>query len=121
MTNKKYRSVITKIENELFLSFSFNNSDSDLPHPRIDRTVSKPISMNDVIWLYFNVLPKNGSDLGTITSIPWIQQRFSAINKYINSHDNLIKMIYDTELTIVPMRLKTLDFHKLLLENGDCT
>ena len=39
------------------------------------------------------------------------------ISKFTSSHDNLIRNLYKEELTILPIRIATLDFHNLVKEN----
>ena len=45
--------------------------------------------------------------------MPFVQERLKALDEYIESHDNLIKKIYEKELTILPTRLSTLEFYKV--------
>ena len=71
-----------------------------------------------MLWLYFNAIPKNIGDLASITSIPLFKERLFALSEYISSHDNLITKVYEKELTIIPTRINTLEFHKLIDEEG---
>ena len=47
-------------------------------------------------------------------TLPVFEERKSALEKYINSHDNLIKVLYEKETTILPIRMDTLDFNKII-------
>ena len=97
--------MITDRQNEVFLSFSFqSNCEFD---PQLKMT-SKPTSINDLIWLYFNGIPKNIKDLAAVARIPLFKERLFALNEYISSHDNLITKVYEKELTIIPTRINTL-------------
>ena len=40
--------------------------------------------------------------------MPFVKERLEALDEYIESHDNLIKKIYERELTILPTHLNTL-------------
>ena len=115
LTNKKYQSLITNRRDEIFLSFSFKSSYKFEPRLKMS---SKPTSINDLLWLYFNAIPKNIGDLASITSIPLFKERLFALSEYISSHDNLITKVYEKELTIIPTRINTLEFHKLIDEEG---
>ena len=45
-------------------------------------------------------------------TIPLIRSFQQILQNYVNSHDNLIKSIYQDELAILPIHLGTVDFHK---------
>ena len=49
-----------------------------------------------------------------LLTLPVFEQRQSALQKYINSHDNLIQALYEKETTILPIRMDTLDFYKMV-------
>lgn len=105
LTDKKYQETITDKTDEVFLTFTFQNL-IDFKLQR-DRS-STPLSLDDLIWLFFNVVPKHREDLVTISGIPLISERLLALNQYVESHDNLIKKVYERELTILPTRVDTL-------------
>lgn len=42
-----------------------------------------------------------------------LKQRQNVLTMYVNSHDNLIKNTYKSELVELPIRVGTLDFYKI--------
>lgn len=67
----------------------------------------KPLTTYDLKSIMSNY-PKEVYPL--LMTIPAIARRLNVLELYVNSHDNLIRRIYEKELTLLPVRLGTLDF-----------
>ena len=114
LTNEKLRQQITNEKNELFLAFTFT------PTSQTSLTLSKKQSTKEAkpydLWdLYF----LSGKFQPEMFTLPVFEERKSALEKYINSHDNLIKALYEKETTILPIRMDTLDFYKMVEPGTD--
>ena len=73
------------------------------------------ISLDDIIGFGLRLLVKyiRGYRLMPSFSISAIDQKIRILTTFINSHDNLIQDLYQNNTLMLPIRLGTLDFHKI--------
>ena len=56
--------------------------------------------------------------LGLLKKIPLIEGIMSRLGIYVESHDNLMKIIYKSESTESPIRFETLDFNLMCVPDA---
>lgn len=73
------------------------------------------ISLDDIISFGLKLLVKYilGYKLVPSFSIEAIDEKIKILTTFINSHDNLIQDLYQNNSLMLPIRLGTLDFHKI--------
>lgn len=75
------------------------------------------ISIKDLakLWDMIAKVPK----ISNLFNIPLIKKNSKQFQLYMDSHDRLITNLYKKELIMLPIRLGTVDFHKMCLPNED--
>lgn len=75
------------------------------------------ISIKDLakLWDMIAKVPK----ISNLFNIPLIKKNSKQFQLYMDSHDQLITNLYKKELIMLPIRLGTVDFHKMCLPNED--
>jgi hypothetical protein len=77
-------------------------------------TISDIVS---IIWNFWGI----DNVWESLKSISNLSDSINSLIQYKDSHDNLIKNIYDTELSFLPISLDTLDFNKATTRENNTT
>lgn len=55
----------------------------------------------------------------SVFNVPFVSGNFKRLSLYIDSHDKLITNLYKQELIMLPIRLGTVDFHRMCVPGQD--
>lgn len=90
VTNEKIKTIISDQEAEIYLTFNF--SDEKFPSLKLIKKMEmQPITSYDLVFKQDNL----SLDLfKSVFSVPAIQEKFTTLDLYMSSHDNLIVSIY---------------------------
>ena len=110
---------------EIFFTLNFEIEESSENITVIDKITTEALTPWDLMKMLTFVGKVWGKNylkkhvLPPTRAIPAIEDRLKVLDLYINSFDNLITNIYKEELTILPIRIGTLDFSKISDDGGN--